>query len=97
MNYRVHPSDRRCCRIRSVTNCARQRQAKQEQAKPTAHCDSSKPMRSSTNLKNRPAKFNTLQYVELGGLYKFLKIEVYEMFSMLQSFCLLRNILAKLK
>ena len=48
----------------SVTNCARQRQAKQEQAKPTAHCDSGAPMRSGARLKNGPANSNALQYLE---------------------------------
>ena len=46
--------------------CARQRQAKQEQAKPTAHCDNSAAMRSGAILKNGPANSNALQYLELG-------------------------------
>ena len=53
-----------------LPNYALQRQPKQEQDKPTAHCDSRAAMCSGASLKNGPAKLNALHYLDLGGLYR---------------------------
>ena len=60
-NDRVHPTNRWCCRIRNVTRCARQRQPKQDRAKPTA--------RSGASLRTGRRNSNALQNLVLCGLY----------------------------
>ena len=61
LHCRVHPTNRWCCRISSVTNCARKRHAKQEQAKPTAQSNSSAAMLAwKTGRRNS----NALQYLD---------------------------------
>ena len=52
-------------KVCNYCNRARQLQAKQEQAKTTAYCDSSAAMRSPVSMKNGPA----FQYLEFGGLH----------------------------
>ena len=92
--YRVHPTNCWCFRIRSVTNCAVWLPAKQKQAKPTVLYDSSPAMDVLlawwTGLQN----FNSLWYRELGGIYCLLKTDAFNLhknskftYLLLQPFC----------
>ena len=70
LQYRIHGTNHWHIKIRSVTNPAgRRRPAKQEQGKPTAHCDSNHAMRVLLPWRTGRSNYSALKYRELGGLY----------------------------